>query len=345
MTWLYLLMAGLVGSFFLFNNDSDDDDDDDTDGEDTGGGEDTIVGPQQPDTSVGDGLTVSELSDGTGLLSGSAGGDLLDSDGLDAIESEIGYDVSIFQMGDGDDSVSLDDGLPTILGQAGNDLITVGGYSHIEGGSGNDTINLDDTGSEVFGGSGDDDINADIVIEPESVTTADGLTNYVAIHDTAIDITGGAGGDMIEIDATLNYVQENEGDEPDLIATITGFDPREDLAVIDIVVNPETSGDLGAWFSSSDFTTLSDSGATTLDGPTSDHSLVFTRLETAFDNSYTDVILTASGTAADGTEISQELAVRLVGLAQGTSSFVAATMTEDGLSLVIRQATAADLAA
>ena len=113
----------------------------------------------------------------------------------------------------------------------------------------------------------------------------------------AFDVGGtGAGRVLIAADElpAIHIFDHPNGNLPTV--GIRGFDPREDYAVIDIVVNDATSGGLAAWFAGADYAALQESGATTLDGPTSGQHLVFSRIANSSDGSHSDIILTATAT-------------------------------------------------
>tara|TARA_R110002072_G_scaffold285952_1_gene450888 strand:+ start:164 stop:868 length:705 start_codon:yes stop_codon:yes gene_type:complete len=105
-----------------------------------------------------------------------------------------------------------------LTGTDGDDLLLQMGHSLIEGGDGNDTINLDDEGefTQVNPGAGEDVVNALVAGTSASINAAD---------DSDADIVNVRSGAFVRADAedTINLSVTDEG-APPLRITSTGND-------------------------------------------------------------------------------------------------------------------------
>lgn len=160
----------------------------------------TLVGIAPGDVTSDDALAAMGILQSDDVVSGTAGGDLIDAtylgdaqgDMVDAGDSATGTDDDSIEAGDGNDTVAAGAGDDTVLGGAGADEIDGGiGNDSIDAGSENDTV-LGWTGNDsIAGGTGDD-----------SIFGQDG-------NDT---ILGGAGADYLDGDDALAGADEIFGE-------------------------------------------------------------------------------------------------------------------------------------
>ncbi|MBO9465978.1 hypothetical protein J7443_12105 [Tropicibacter sp. R15_0] len=201
-----LLVAAIMGAPFVIEGsgdaeaDSPDSGDPDLgflgDDEESSGfeldGDGILAGTEGADTLTRDELDTSLAED----VEAGAGDDLID---LNAAEGEpnSGIPQEIrFDLGDGDDTLTGPVVGSTILGGAGDDLIdaieTDGEIMSIEGGSGNDTIDVNlSPNVRVDGGDGDDEIG--------------GIGRGLAGTGYTTDVTGGAGNDTLSVEAVTEF--------------------------------------------------------------------------------------------------------------------------------------------
>lgn len=182
--------------------------------------------------------------DGDGIVSGTAGDDLIDIaytgdpegdmiDNEDAILPGEAPNDDIVLAGDGDDTVISGEGSDDVYGGEGDDLIDTGNAQprpdhpsfqgvpvdafpdddrdSVDGGEGNDTISTGDDADTIFGGAGDDSINAGIDDDEVQGGDGDDWINGGLGNDL---IDGGEGDDTIIAgqDAFSDYI----GDDPNL---------------------------------------------------------------------------------------------------------------------------------
>lgn len=151
------------------------------------GGNDTLIGGDEPGSAFADGLYGGDGDDtliagaGNDILNGGNGHDVLKGgDDNDHMSGEAGDDL--LEGGAGDDGLYGGAGDDTLNGGDGNDGINAdGGWNHIDGGRGNDWIRAS-TSDLILGGDGDDTI---------------WLTTATVDRDGSAD--GGAGNDGFEI--------------------------------------------------------------------------------------------------------------------------------------------------
>lgn len=146
--------------------------------------------------------------------------------------------VRELNAGDGDDLIhDLD--ATVIYGQAGDDTIDVGVTPFIFGGEGNDVIRMDNSADYadplfVEGGAGDDYIVGMLAATLEGGEGNDTLT---AIHADADDndvvlMEGGDGADTFQVTSSVTGTIGGTIDDPELLASISDFDPLEDVLVL-----------------------------------------------------------------------------------------------------------------
>jgi len=178
-------------------------------------------------------LTDTEDEASTSDIQGTEGDDNLHARGEENIDG-----------GAGDDTLrSFGDGM--ILGGEGDDVFTLGGEAEGFGGEGEDYMYISDAASG-FGGDGDDtfflkhsndaddgaataeggDGNDTFVMKPLS-----GLPEETVAHV----LTGGAGADVYAFDIDgATAIRDGAQEDNQIIATITDFDPAEDMLMLDI---------------------------------------------------------------------------------------------------------------
>lgn len=257
------------------------------------------------------------LSGASTDISGGPGDDLITSTPFSPEE-----EPSLQQVdgGAGNDTIMAPLGFGTFNGNSGNDVIETGGGTLL-GGSGTDQItyirSTEENGSpphgaEISGGGGDDTITVSLNLEPDNGYRS-GEYYVRSTQDYDIEIESGTGSDLIVIDAALNFVEG--GNEPTLLATLTDFDPTEDMLLVDLVANQDTEGMLAAIM---DY--HGNGPGAPLGGTTSNHQLLDVSTETAADGSYTDYIITTSGTTTAGGTVIQDFAIRIMGEAGSLST-------------------------
>lgn len=224
-----------AGLFDLFDDDNDNDNDTGASGSDEGmllsyedtdafgvlsgtGGDDTLPGGQDADLAPG---TI----------------DLLAGDDTAVVEQPFGIQVL---GGEGDDTLSSTSVGNTLIGGPGDDTLTGIDATNMDGGAGDDVITFDsdvdlnDSAAIIDGGTGDDTIT---VLADAGV---DNLDRGGAI------ITGGEGSDEFDIKldllASQQYIDAEDGLLETSIATIADFNPDEDAIAIEVIRNAETAG-------------------------------------------------------------------------------------------------------
>lgn len=173
------------------------------------------------------------------LIEGTEGPDTIDgTPGDDRIFAQGGDDV--IDAGAGDDRVFADGGFDVIFGGPGNDFL--------RGGADDDLI-LPEAGNDtVYGDTGDDIIDAADVIDTDMLksliasggigdTDVTDLADFDRATDEADTVNGGEGADFILFGDNDEVTGGNGADtfgtgfwaSPDAPATITDFDPAEDV--------------------------------------------------------------------------------------------------------------------
>ncbi|WP_412550989.1 hypothetical protein [Shimia sp. MIT910701] len=195
-----------------------------------------------PETGEAEALEDPELSDDEAQLDGpnlfgTENGDTLYAHGEENIDA-----------GAGDDTLkSFGDGM--ILGGEGNDVFTLGGEAEGFGGDGEDYMYISDAASG-FGGDGDDTFflkhnnSAD-----DGAATADGgdgddtfiMKPLSGLPEETVShiLTGGEGADVYAFDIDgATAIRDGDEEDNQIIATITDFDPDEDMLLLDIGAKP-----------------------------------------------------------------------------------------------------------
>lgn len=252
------------------------------------------------------------------------------------------YVVGVFGD-DGNDTIEAPLGLVSASGGAGDDVMGGQGGSFY-GDAGDDAITLrrdtDDgtfaSGGLADGGDGDDTLTARIDVQPDAYFTRGDY--FLAEPDTYdVFLSGGAGADEFVVDAELNFVSQGDaGTGPVVIATLTDFDPAEDVLIVDFSVN--NGADAGLTGALSDWEAFYGEGVPyPVDGPTTDHALGDVAAITAEDGSYTDYVFAASATAPSGETVYQSFAVRIMGEAGSTAtSYVSFLEPQSGDGVLMR---------
>ncbi|MFY0662250.1 MAG: hypothetical protein JXR15_17280 [Shimia sp.] len=150
--------------------------------------------------------------------------------------------------GAGNDSLkSFGDGM--ILGGEGNDVFTLGGTAEGQGGAGEDYMYISDAAAG-FGGEGDDTFflkhnNS----SDDGAATADGgdgddtfiMKALSGLPEETVShvLTGGEGADVYAFDIDgATAIRDGDEEDNQIIATITDFDPDEDMLLLDIGAKP-----------------------------------------------------------------------------------------------------------
>ncbi|MEL7098642.1 MAG: calcium-binding protein [Pseudomonadota bacterium] len=128
------------------------------------------------------------FGEGTQVLRGGAGNDVITATGASQFYGDEGDDVIAGSMQD-----------DTIFGGAGEDLIrTRGGDDSVEGGNGNDSIRSGGGDDTIFGGAGRDSIRAVEGAEGDMVVYGGSGVDTIIAGDGDDVIFGGDSGDIIE---------------------------------------------------------------------------------------------------------------------------------------------------
>ncbi len=216
---------------------------------------------------------------GDGIVSGTAGGDLidagyagdLDGDRIDANDATLSGAVGnddLVQAGAGNDTVLAADGNDAVYGAAGDDSLSGGdGTDTLYGEDGNDTILADPGDDVVFGGAGNDALaggagndaltggtGADVLTGGLGVDTLQGGDDQDTIYGGAGDIVdGGEGGvdaDTLHLSNVLGVAYGGGNNEAGTVTftdnSTLGFQNIETLVFggRDGVVNGTAGGDL-----------------------------------------------------------------------------------------------------
>lgn len=195
-----------------------------------------------PETGEGVDLVQPEFSQDEAELDGPTTYGTDDDDTLYA-RSEENIDA-----GAGNDTLkSFGEGM--ILGGEGNDVFDLGGTAKGHGGAGEDYMHISDAASG-FGGDGDDTFflkhnnSAD-----DGAATADGgdgddtfiMKPLSGLPEEAVShvLTGGEGADVYAFDIDgATAIRDGDEEDNQIIATITDFDPDEDMLLLDIGAKP-----------------------------------------------------------------------------------------------------------
>lgn len=155
------------------------------------------------DTIIGDTFFDAHGDQGDDVITTAGFSDLYGGEGNDSLES--GYNSNLYG-GDGDDTLAVTDTsgffISVLEGNDGSDLIYGGPNSRLDGGDGDDTINL----------------------------AMDILANDWASDFEEATITGGQGSDQINLGFDLQDAYSS--DAPLQVATVTDFDPSEDVILL-----------------------------------------------------------------------------------------------------------------
>jgi hypothetical protein len=168
---------------------------------------------------------------------GTDGNDTMYARGEENIDAGAGNDM-LKSFGEG-----------MILGGEGNDVFDLGGTAEGHGGAGEDYMHISDAASG-FGGDGDDTFflqhnnSAD-----DGAATADGgagddtflMKPLSGLPEEAVShvLTGGEGADVYAFDIDgATAIRDGDDDDTQIIATITDFDPDEDMLLLDLGAKP-----------------------------------------------------------------------------------------------------------
>ncbi|GAA6181399.1 hypothetical protein NBRC116594_28370 [Shimia sp. NS0008-38b] len=205
-----------------------------SDGDDGSSSSDSDANPDQNRDDLDGEETQDGPSDPQGQTNyGTDGDDDLFARGAENIDAKDGNDrlfsrgSGILLGGDGDDAFALG-GSTEGFGEEGDDYMHISDAAAGFGGEGNDTFFLKpsqsttDGPATADGGEGDDTF----LLHP-----LDGLPENTVAHI----LTGGAGADVyaLDIDSAIS-VRPADADDNQIIATITDFDPDEDLLLVDL---------------------------------------------------------------------------------------------------------------
>ncbi len=157
--------------------------------------------------------------------------------GTDGDDTLVGGHLIRTDGGAGEDLIQLDRG-GLVLGGEGNDTIDIAGSALIRGGAGDDVIRAEFNGGrpdDFRGGAGDDYI---VVNEGGFALGEAGDDTLTASTTEANDgfvypgLSGGEGADSFQV-LTAGPLPDSSPATPFLLARIYGFDPAEDVLVVD----------------------------------------------------------------------------------------------------------------
>lgn len=238
MTGFFLVFALTLGIGGILYSVFDDDETDDA-AQDP----DPDMPPVDPDDPAGQVL----LYDGSEVLEGTAGNDILLADDPDHVEPE----AILIKLGAGDDFAEIggiSDQEPQVLrGDDGDDVLRIldaAPQAEARGGDGDDRVTVR-SGSAGFGGTGDDIV--EVILNnrsgdnpssarggPGDDTLAAVLEDYTAFPNGTASLVGGTGSDTFDIVLRPFETPDTTVPEPGSvtnlggIGTIEDFDPAED---------------------------------------------------------------------------------------------------------------------